>query len=110
MLEEMDLGDMGPSPAPTPQPSTVWTRGADSHGHAHDADHDAHDSAEDEGTTSPPPLLFTICASGLNLTSRLSRQCCWCCVLKTVVVLSRAVTSMCTMCSMVIRSIRQCVQ
>ena len=112
MLEEMDLGDMGPSPAPTPQPSTVWSRGAHGHGHAHDADHDANDSAEDEGTTPPPPtpLLFTICASGLNLTSRLSRQCCWCCVLKTVVVLSRAVTSMCTMCSMVIRSIRQCVQ
>ncbi|DBA65766.1 hypothetical protein WJX79_001197 [Trebouxia sp. C0005] len=48
MLEEMDLGDMGPSPAPTPQPSTVWSRGAHAHGQAHDADHDANDSAEDE--------------------------------------------------------------
>lgn len=52
MLEQMDLGDMGPSPGPTPQPSTVWSRGA--HGHAHDADHNGHDSADEEGAYPDP--------------------------------------------------------
>lgn len=53
MLEDMDLEGVGPSPGPTPQPSTVWSRGAQSHsGHAHpgEPEHDGDDSAEDEGT------------------------------------------------------------
>ena len=55
MLEELDLGDMAPSGGPTPQPSTVWSRGAHAHGHghghghAHDAEHDL-DNTDDEGT------------------------------------------------------------
>ena len=51
MLEELDLGDMAPSGGPTPQPSTVWSRGAHahSHAHAHDPDHDV-DGTDDEGT------------------------------------------------------------
>ena len=53
MLEELDLGDMAPSGGPTPQPSTVWSRGAHAHSHAHHehADHDV-DGTDDEGTRS----------------------------------------------------------
>lgn len=69
MLEEMDLDGMGASPGATPQPSTVWSRGAQSHsGHAHpgEPEHDGDDSAEDEGTSW---LLYVLPALRLHTFS-----------------------------------------
>lgn len=70
MLEEMDMMEgVGASPRVTPQPTTEWSRGAHSHaGHAHsgDPEHDADDSAEDEGTSYlvffSPSICFQVCS------------------------------------------------
>lgn len=61
MLEELDLADMAPSGGPTPQPSTVWSRGAHAHshhhGHANDAGHDGN-ASDDEGMKALGLLLW----------------------------------------------------
>ena len=56
MLEEMDLEGISASPGATPQPSTVWSRGA--HAHPGEPEHEGDDSAEDEGTSK---LVYLLC-------------------------------------------------
>lgn len=69
MLEEMDLDGMGASPGATPQPSTVWSRGAQSHAHPGEPEHDGDDSAEDEGTSKLVLFLPSLWPSHVQLVS-----------------------------------------